>query len=135
MEHNFLGLRPELVEIIKDEVNVKKVTFKNLPNTKIGEKVKYKIYLDTRITPELKLEGQAREIIRHIQQMRKEADFQVDDRIEVGYQGGDDVFANFGDMIAKEVLAEKFEKGSLGEFDLEKELKLDDGKVLIQVKK
>jgi isoleucyl-tRNA synthetase len=38
--------------------------------------------LDTSITEELKLEGYARDIIRLIQDMRKEGDYQVTDRIE-----------------------------------------------------
>jgi len=39
------------------------------------------IYLDTRITPELEAEAYSREIIRRIQEMRKEQNFNVEDRI------------------------------------------------------
>ena len=41
------------------------------------------VVLDTEVTPELEAEGLARDLIRHIQQARKEADLQVTDRIEV----------------------------------------------------
>ncbi|MCK4635736.1 MAG: isoleucine--tRNA ligase [Candidatus Moranbacteria bacterium] len=117
----------EMQEIIKEELNIKEVIFdKNLETD---------IVLDIEITPELRLEGQAREIIRHIQQMRKNADYQVDDRINVSYQGGEEVFEKFGKMIAKEVLAEKFEKGNLEEFDLEKELDVDGEMVVVRIKK
>ena len=44
------------------------------------------IVLDTRVTEELKAEGNERELISKIQSMRKEADFEVTDRIEVYYQ-------------------------------------------------
>ena len=37
--------------------------------------------LDTRVTPELAREGMAREVVRHVQSTRKEADLQPEDRI------------------------------------------------------
>lgn len=39
------------------------------------------VAVDTRITPELKLEGMAREVVRHAQDTRKKADLQIVDRI------------------------------------------------------
>jgi isoleucyl-tRNA synthetase len=39
--------------------------------------------LDTSITPELKLEGYARELIRSIQEARKQAGYDVSDRISL----------------------------------------------------
>ncbi len=59
----------ELLELIKDEVNVKKITF--------GKGIK----LDTKISKELRKEGIAREVIRHIQQMRKKAGLKPKDKI------------------------------------------------------
>jgi isoleucyl-tRNA synthetase len=47
------------------------------------------VALDTVITPELKAEGLARELVRHIQQMRKDADFELSDRIHATYQTDD----------------------------------------------
>ena len=44
------------------------------------------VVLDTLITPELKKEGTEREIVSKIQTMRKEAGFEVTDRIIIGYQ-------------------------------------------------
>jgi isoleucyl-tRNA synthetase len=41
------------------------------------------IAMDSNITPELKNEGYIRDIVRHIQESRKEADYKVDDRIQV----------------------------------------------------
>ena len=45
------------------------------------------VALDTTITEELKLEGYARDIIRLIQDMRKEADYQVMDRVSLHIYG------------------------------------------------
>ena len=39
------------------------------------------VLLDTRITDELKREGQAREVIRHVQSLRKDTGLEMDDRI------------------------------------------------------
>lgn len=66
-------LPKDIEQIIADEVNVKKVVFKKSS----------KIALDTKITPQLKAEGEAREIIRSIQQARKEAGCRLDEKIEV----------------------------------------------------
>ena len=61
---------PELIELIKDEVNVKDVArIAGLPEGFVVE-------LDTTITPELREEGMVREIIRAIQAARKEAGMQ-----------------------------------------------------------
>ncbi len=62
-------LDQELLELIKEEVNVKKIT--------LGKKIK----LDTRITKELKKEGMDREVSRRIQQLRKKAGLKPGDRI------------------------------------------------------
>ncbi len=44
------------------------------------------VALDTVITPQLKAEGLAREVVRRIQQMRKDAGFDLSDRIHTTYQ-------------------------------------------------
>lgn len=56
-------LSEELLEIVKDEVNVKKVI--------IDENIEGDVWLDTDITEDLKEEGVARDIIRAIQDIRK----------------------------------------------------------------
>ena len=53
------------------------------------------VVLDTNLTPELLEEGFVREIISKIQTMRKEADFEVMDRIRVTYDGTEKAEAVF----------------------------------------
>jgi isoleucyl-tRNA synthetase len=64
--------------------------------------------IDPTITPELKREGSARELISRVQRMRKDADLAVSDRIVV-WIGGDaeivDAVTEHRDWIADEVLA------------------------------
>ncbi len=49
------------------------------------------VALDTTITPELRREGLVRDFIRHVQTLRKEADFRVEDRIRIAYTAPDDL--------------------------------------------
>jgi len=120
------GLNDEFLEIIKEEVNVKKV----IQDEKFKE-----IKLNTKITADLKLEGQAREIVRYIQEMRKEAGYEVDDHIKVGYIGAEDVFARFGKLIIKETLANSMGVGKLPETDLKKEFKFEEKIFSIEIKR
>lgn len=69
----------ELREIIKEELNVKEVKF-SLVSAKSANAAG-SISVDTNITPDLKAEGLSREVIRHIQSVRKKFEFNVDDRI------------------------------------------------------
>ena len=66
------------------------------------------VALDLTITEELRLEGMAREIIRSIQQMRKDSGFEITDRIIVTLPNNDDtracLSANY-DYVASQVLA------------------------------
>ena len=65
------------------------------------------ISLDTTITEALKLEGYARDIIRLIQDMRKDANYNVTDRITLSIIGemSDVIKKEFGEMIAAETLS------------------------------
>jgi len=72
-----LKLPEELTEIIADELNVKTVTE--------GDKM----LLDTDLTPELIMEGSARELVRHIQSMRKKAGLSPQDSISVKIAAND----------------------------------------------
>ena len=71
------------------------------------------VVLDTNLTPELLEEGFVREIISKVQTMRKEADFEVMDRIRVTYDGSDKaeaIFEKYAGEIAGEVLANEVVK-------------------------
>jgi isoleucyl-tRNA synthetase len=72
----------------------------------------FAVALDTEITPDLAMEGRARDLIRRIQDMRKDADLALTDRIELFYPSEEtDVFETHGDWIAAEVLATSTKQG------------------------
>ena len=66
-------LPSDLEKLISEEINIKKIIYKK------GAKQT----LNTKITPQLKAEGEARDIIRDIQVARKEADCRLDQKISV----------------------------------------------------
>ena len=94
-------LSNEITKIIADEVNVKKVQIKG------GKAISVK--LDTKITPALRLEGEAREIIRKIQQSRKEAGCDLFEKVTVNLPSWP---KEYEDLIKRETLAEKLVKSS-----------------------
>ncbi len=64
--------------------------------------------LDTKITDELKKEGYARDLVRGIQNLRKESGFEVTDRINLTVSGSEEAksaFEMFKDFISGETLA------------------------------
>ncbi len=90
-------LPEEIVAIIRDELNVKSVTFA-APEVK----------LDTDITEDLKLEGLAREVIRQVNDLRKKLGFNVEDRVLVRYEASGMIalaFERHADYIKRETLA------------------------------
>jgi isoleucyl-tRNA synthetase len=73
------------------------------------------IALETALTPELEAEGMARELVSKIQNLRKEQQFDVTDRIEIVYSAPAETAAmleNFKEYISSEVLAVKFISGA-----------------------
>ena len=96
-------------DITKDEIVVTRTEKGNL---KVMNEGSLTIGLDTTITQELKYEGIIRDLIRNIQNMRKEAGFQVTDRIKVKLDGNDEIKAAveaFGEYLLSETLTEKLD--------------------------
>ena len=73
------------------------------------------VVLDTTVTPELAAEGLARDVIRAVQQARRDADLDISDRISLTVSGDDDVWAAtvaHQELIMLETLSTQF--GSAG---------------------
>jgi isoleucyl-tRNA synthetase len=67
----------------------------------------FTVALDPAITPELRAEGLARELVNRVQRLRKDAGLQVSDRIRLGVAGADEIrdLDRFRDFVAGETLA------------------------------
>mgnify|MGYP001611538670 FL=1 len=122
----------ELLDLIKDEVNIKEVVF----DTKIKEEIE----LDTDITEELKEEGIAREVVRRVQEMRKNMGLKPVDKILLFLSGDSKLnkaLKASKDFILKETRAKEIyisKKTSL-KFDAEKEISVDNSTLFLAVKK
>lgn len=109
-----LESNPQLARIIKEETNIKVISFKK-PMVKssqkwiIKESGELKVGLNIEITEDLRAAGLAREIIRKINQMRKEAGLTIKDLVSVSFETEDEmlsaVIIEYMDEIKQGVLA------------------------------
>jgi isoleucyl-tRNA synthetase len=99
-------LDPGLESILLEELNIKGARYQGAGGG---------LTLDTEISQELKLEGLARDLVRKIQELRKQSGFAVEDRIRLFYEG-DGVLAEalerWRDYIATETLAVAVARGA-----------------------
>ncbi|OGN03184.1 MAG: hypothetical protein A2655_03745 [Candidatus Yanofskybacteria bacterium RIFCSPHIGHO2_01_FULL_43_42] len=123
-----------LGDLIKEELNVKEVVF--------NENQKEDTVLDVELTQPLIFEGYARELMRQIQDMRKEAKYRLDDRVFAQWHSDDEglseAIRQFSDEIKKEVLLSEFNNGPHDgkAYDVEKEFELvPQRKIWIGLKK
>ena len=84
----------EYFELIKDEVNVKEILF--------DQNMEGEVELDTEVTPELQKEGNARDFIRAIQELRKNKNLTPSDIIEILIET-DETGKGFLDSVSKEI--------------------------------
>ena len=96
--------------------------------------------LDITVTDDLKREGTARELINRIQNLRKDSDFDVTDKIEVKiFADGDDrseiedSLGSFKDYVASQTLAKGISVASLADAGDAREVEWNDSAIRISV--
>lgn len=122
--------KEELLQLIKDEVNVKKVVF--------DDKLKKEMEIDKNITPELKEEGMMREGLRQIQVIRKKANLLPTDEIIVSFQGDDSILQLFKkneNQIKKELKIKEISWNKVNNFEFKSDIFLDSNNITIFLKK
>ena len=106
-----------------------------IPGWQVANDGELTVALDITITDELKAEGMARELVNRIQNLRKEKDFNVTDKIKVTLQAHDAIrpaIENFAEYICTETLT--MDLNIQSEVDGGEEVELIDGvKILIRV--
>ena len=120
----------ELLLLLQDEVNIKEVV--------IDDTLKEEFVLDTAITPELKAEGQIRELTRMIQGLRQDAGYVPDDSIVVWIDSSDEVEAlirTHQDALAKQVGASRIDFSVPEKYDAHINGKLGAVSLEIAIKK
>jgi isoleucyl-tRNA synthetase len=96
------------------------------------------VAVDANLTPELRAEGLAREIVRRVQAMRKDAGFNIEDRITTYYQTGDElsrVMEVWSDYIRAETLSTQLVAGSPPAEAYTETHKIDSAEVILGVRR
>lgn len=96
-------------ELILDSSSVI-ITLKQKEGYASSSNEKTCVVLDTTLTEELILEGLAREFVRNVQALRKEADFEITDHIAVYYDGDsklDQMLEVYKEYVMRETIAEE----------------------------
>jgi len=86
--------KEEYLKLIRDEVNVKNISF--------SENLEEEVELDTNITPELQKEGNARDLVRTIQSLRKEKNLVPSDTVKLLVET-DEIGKNFVNSVLEEI--------------------------------
>ena len=125
---NFLG---EEIDVTEDMILT---TLKNKKGYCAASNGKTSIVLDTSLTEDLILEGLAREVVRKVQSLRKEADFVITDHINLYYHGDemfDKMLASYDEYIKNETLADSLVEDQ----NIEKNMELNDIVVGLRVER
>ena len=111
---------------VMEEINVKQLVVlgeaeqggefpSDRPDHGVASDARYKVAISTALTPELVAEGVSRELVRHLQNMRRSATFAITDHIVTYYQTEEplvkQVIGVFGGYIGQETLSDELIDG------------------------
>ncbi len=129
---------------ILEELNVKEIVIATVKEEFDGDNMcissdnMYTVGIDTLITPELESEGLAREIVRRIQTLRRQANFDIADHIITFFQSDErieGVMNEYRGYISKETLSDDIFNQEAGEEACSESFKLDGHPVELGVKR
>jgi len=122
---------PDLLELVKDEVNVKEILF--------DDTIEAELVLDVHLTEELKEEGMVRDLVRSIQDFRKEQRLKPEDKINIWFFANETLVKMLEKnrkFLLKEIRAEQYvmQKDFPPEL-FKKEVFIDNQKIILAIKK
>jgi len=120
----------ELLDIVKEEVNVKEIVFRDT--------IEKEVELDANITQSLREEGMARELVRVVQGLRKDAGLKPEDIILVRMQGHQSIVSlvqKNQEFFLKEFRAKKVFINEQSRNNNVKEIIIDGKKISLTIKK
>ena len=123
------------IDIIIEELNLKDVKLLDIASqTEVG------IELDLHITPKLRAEGVMREVVRNIQQARKQAGLEVDDRVTLWLETPDEYLSTvlknqqLTEVIKAETLAQQLNHGA-SEDGFQAKVSVEGAELVISLRK
>jgi isoleucyl-tRNA synthetase len=120
VEGEAIRLVPEDVEILTEDI----------PGWQVASEGSLTVALDIHVTPELRLEGIAREFINRIQNLRKDSGFEVTDKIELTVGRHPELaeaLEKYGDYICNQTLAVKLNLVDLSELAASQLIEIEPG--------
>ena len=135
------NLSPDIFSVIADEINVKKIIFSKEIDEADNEKNVFnenqgiKISLDIQIDEDLKKEGMVREIIRGINQLRKESGLTIKDIVDVKISTTNKLIETSVIEFIEEIKKNTFTKeiNFVDTLELGNKLMIDESEVTIQI--
>jgi isoleucyl-tRNA synthetase len=130
-----LDVEGSQIHVLKDDVELyEEIREENLVVERDGQIL---VALDTHITLELEKEGIAREFINRVQNLRKEAGFEVTDRILISYQAEEKIrnaIEELSDYIMTETLSTNIQSDGING-EVNKDLKIDNMSIKVSLKR
>ncbi len=135
---------------IMEEINVKELValseasereelLPNIADYSVASDARYWVAIGTELGPELVAEGVSRELVRHLQNMRRNAKFDITDRIITYYQTKESsisqVIRTFGNYIKQETLSEELIDGLSPDEAYGEQHRIANGEVSLAIKK
>ena len=126
----------EPVRLVSEDVEI---LTEDIPGWQVASEGNLTVALDIHVSPELKLEGIARELINRIQNLRKDSGFEVTDKIELTIGNRPELaeaLEKYGDYICTQTLAVQLKLADISETSKDQLFEIDPGlETTIAVKK
>jgi isoleucyl-tRNA synthetase len=140
----------KLATEVMEEINVKELVVlsgareqeefpSNMPDYSVANDARYGVAIGTELRPELMAEGVSRELVRHIQNMRRNAKFDITDHIVTYYQAKEplvnQVMKTFASYIKHETLSEELIDGLAPDGTYGEKHRIANSEVSLAIKK